>query len=136
MYFRKETEPYMTIAIRSGGNGDDTASTPARVEIVQTGLLFTERGQTRQLAARVISDAGETLDLPVIWSSSNERSPVAPPNLKVFNWSLRARFKSYSYEPSSPLKKRLAVSRSIFEKLLGLLLGACRGSCLNCCKVS
>ncbi len=34
-----------------GGNGDDTASAAARVEIVQTGLLFTERGQTRKLVA-------------------------------------------------------------------------------------
>lgn len=44
----------------------------ARVEIVQTGLLFTERDQTRQLAARVLAADGTVLNLPVTWSSNDE----------------------------------------------------------------
>lgn len=43
----------------------------ARVEIVQTGLLFTERGQTRQLAARVFDADGALITASVRWSSSD-----------------------------------------------------------------
>ncbi|WP_295679447.1 hypothetical protein [uncultured Nevskia sp.] len=43
----------------------------ARIEIVQTGLLFTAAGQTRQLEARVLDAAGNAITLPVSWSSSD-----------------------------------------------------------------
>lgn len=43
----------------------------AHVEIVQTGLLFTAAGQTRQLEARVLDASGNTLALPVSWQSSD-----------------------------------------------------------------
>lgn len=48
------------------------APTVARVDIVQTGLLFTERDQTRQLTARVTTADGAVLDVPVTWSSNDE----------------------------------------------------------------
>ncbi|MDM4771570.1 Ig-like domain-containing protein [Solimonas sp. SE-A11] len=54
-----------------GGTAAPAAATPARVEIVQTGLLFSERGQTRQLEARVFDADGTRLDTPVTWSSSD-----------------------------------------------------------------
>ncbi|PTU31266.1 Ig-like domain-containing protein [Stenotrophobium rhamnosiphilum] len=50
---------------------NNTGKSAARVEIVQTGLLFTERGQTRQLSARVFDEAGVPIDTPVRWSSSD-----------------------------------------------------------------
>lgn len=46
-------------------------ATAARVEIVQTGLLFTATGQTRALSARVLAADGTVLALPVTWSSSD-----------------------------------------------------------------
>lgn len=46
-------------------------ATAARVEIVQTGLLFTATGQTRALSARVLAADGSVLALPVTWSSSD-----------------------------------------------------------------
>lgn len=49
----------------------------ARVEIVQTGLLFTARGQTRQLRARVFDAKGAPVDAAVRWSSSD------PSNISV-----------------------------------------------------
>lgn len=60
-------------ACGSGGGGSDEAASaaPARVEIVQTGLLFTEPNQTRQLEARVFDADGARLDTPVSWSSSD-----------------------------------------------------------------
>lgn len=57
------------------GSGDD--STPpsvaqaARVEIVQTGLLFTQEGETRPLDAQVFDDSGAIIDVPVSWSSTD-----------------------------------------------------------------
>ncbi|MES2606455.1 MAG: hypothetical protein V4603_16090, partial [Pseudomonadota bacterium] len=52
-------------------SNNNAATSAARVEIVQTGLLFTERGQTRQLSARVFDAAGVPIDTPVRWSSSD-----------------------------------------------------------------
>ncbi|MES2683284.1 MAG: Ig-like domain-containing protein [Pseudomonadota bacterium] len=52
----------------------DTPPEPAKaasIEIVQTGLLFTERGQTRQLAARVFDAAGAPTTATVRWLSSD-----------------------------------------------------------------
>ncbi len=46
-------------------------ATAARIEIVQTGLLFTATGQTRALSARVLAADGTVLALPVTWSSSD-----------------------------------------------------------------
>ncbi|PTU27698.1 Ig-like domain-containing protein, partial [Stenotrophobium rhamnosiphilum] len=51
---------------------NNTGKSAARVEIVQTGMLFTERGQTRQLSARVFDAAGAPIDAAVRWSSSDE----------------------------------------------------------------
>lgn len=48
-----------------------TPAKAARVEIVQTGLLFTERGQTRQLAARVFDASGAPTTAAVRWASSD-----------------------------------------------------------------
>lgn len=52
-------------------SNNNTENSAARVEIVQTGLLFTERGQTRQLSARVFDAAGVQIDAAVRWSSSD-----------------------------------------------------------------
>ncbi|EIT71800.1 Ig-like domain-containing protein [Hydrocarboniphaga effusa] len=72
-----------TLAACSGGggnndDGDDTppvdppvAAVPARIEIIETGLLLTERGQTRLLHARVLDASGATIAAPVSWSSSD-----------------------------------------------------------------
>lgn len=54
-----------------GGDGSSAAETATRVEIVQTGLLLAGRGDSRALQARVFNAAGERLDLPVTWSSSD-----------------------------------------------------------------
>lgn len=55
-----------------GGDGGDTGDgAPARIEIVQTGLLFTARGQTRQLEARVFDAADQRIEHAVRWSSSD-----------------------------------------------------------------
>lgn len=48
-----------------------TPASVARVEIVQTGLLFTAAGQSRQLDARVFDARGATIDVPVRWFSSD-----------------------------------------------------------------
>lgn len=43
----------------------------ARVEIVQTGLLLTAAGQSRQLQARIFDADGQQIDRPLSWSSSD-----------------------------------------------------------------
>lgn len=70
-----------TLAACSGGGGDNDDDTtpvdppvtavPARIEIIETGLLLTERGQTRLLHARVLDASGATIEAPVSWSSSD-----------------------------------------------------------------
>lgn len=54
-----------------GGNNNAIEDRAARIEIEQTGLLLTGRGDSRALQARVFNAAGERLDLPVTWSSSD-----------------------------------------------------------------
>ena len=71
----------MLAACSGGGDsddGDDTtpvdppvAAVPARIEIIETGLLLTERGQTRLLHARVLDASGATIAAPVSWRSSD-----------------------------------------------------------------
>lgn len=60
----------------SGGNDalpeEPPAPAAARVEIVQTGLLLTARGESRQLQARVLAADGTALATPVSWSSSDD----------------------------------------------------------------
>lgn len=60
-----------------GGNGSQLDAPPevtaraARVEIVQTGVLLTAVGQTRQLQARVLDADGREIERPLRWSSSD-----------------------------------------------------------------
>ncbi|MFT4046588.1 MAG: Ig-like domain-containing protein [Solimonas sp.] len=66
----------MVLAACGGGHGDKDGDTSAsagaaRIEIVQTGLLFTAAGQTRQLSARVLDESGAEIDVPVSWSSTD-----------------------------------------------------------------
>lgn len=65
----------------NGGGRDDgdditvdppvVVAVPARIEIVETGLLLTARGQTRLLHAQVFDAAGAPITVPVTWSSSD-----------------------------------------------------------------
>ena len=73
-----------TLAACGGGSGgqdagDDNpppvdppvAAVPARIEIIETGVLLTERGQTRLLHAQVFDATGTAIEAPVSWSSSD-----------------------------------------------------------------
>jgi hypothetical protein len=55
---------WLNIGTASGG------STVARIEIQQTGLLLTQAGDTRQLAAAAYDALGNVLNVPITWSST------------------------------------------------------------------
>lgn len=64
---------WLNIGTTSGG------SAVAKVEIQQTGLLLTQAGDTRQLAAAAYDALGNVLNVPITWSSTK------PPDIGVDN---------------------------------------------------
>ena len=48
-----------------------------RVEIDQTGLLFTQSGQTRQLSVQAFDAQGTVLTIPIIWASTSSSVSIS-----------------------------------------------------------
>jgi hypothetical protein len=66
----------LLVLVASCGGGSTSTDPPrqpevARIEISPTGFLFTARGQTQQLTAKVFDKDDQLVDVPVSWSSND-----------------------------------------------------------------